>query len=218
MNKDQFVKNLESDIEQVLEAETEDFFELVNIAELNPLTDFTEADLSEISLKGGKLKGANLSGTNLSSTDLSGADLRDANLSGADLSGADLRDANLSGANFSGAKVKNALFRNNQGVSEAMKFNLIRRGAEFGDSQSEVEDSNINIENYETLKSKREWLESNKGKYVALVDGELVYSHEKEEDLYEWLKNSEYRDKSVLVEKVEDRRILMEQSFFPLLN
>ncbi|NJO65937.1 MAG: pentapeptide repeat-containing protein [Richelia sp. RM2_1_2] len=56
------------------------------------------------------------------------------NLRGANLRGANLRGANLGGANFSGANVKNAQFRDNQGISEEMRYGLTQRGAIFEDS------------------------------------------------------------------------------------
>ena len=101
--------------QMVLNAPTDDLFELAKIAGLNPLTDYaggdfrnidlSDKDLSGADLSGTNFLGANLSGTNLSGTDLTDANLSDANLSGANLSGTDLIDANLSGANLSRANL-----------------------------------------------------------------------------------------------------------------
>ncbi len=91
--------------------------------------DLRSADLSGADLIGANLIGADLSGANLSGADLSGANLIVANLIGANLSGAD-----LSGADLSGANVENTQFTNNQGISENMKQDLIKRGAIFADS------------------------------------------------------------------------------------
>jgi uncharacterized protein YjbI with pentapeptide repeats len=107
------------------------------------------ADLSKASLSGANLNKADLSAANLSSTNLSSsnlnqtvlsgsnlvdADLANATLIGADLSRAKLTGANLTGANLHGANVKNARFKFNSGISEAMKQDLIARGAIFEDT------------------------------------------------------------------------------------
>ncbi|MGB5968945.1 MAG: DUF4114 domain-containing protein [Spirulinaceae cyanobacterium] len=62
------------------------------------------------------------------------ANLQGANLQLANLQGANLQEANLQGANLQGANLLNAQLGNNQGISEEMKVNLIRRGAIFIDS------------------------------------------------------------------------------------
>uniref|UniRef100_UPI0030D8B7FE pentapeptide repeat-containing protein n=1 Tax=Argonema antarcticum TaxID=2942763 RepID=UPI0030D8B7FE len=99
------------------------------------LSRLSRADLSRLSGADlSRLSGANLSGANLSGANLRGADLSGAYLSRADLSDADLRGADLSGANLSGANVEKARFSNNQGISENMKQDLIKRGAIFEDS------------------------------------------------------------------------------------
>jgi hypothetical protein len=90
-------------IQQILEAETNDFVELARIAGLDIATDFAGADLSGAGLSGADLSGADLSGANLSLAKLSGADL-----SGADLRGADLSETDLSGAKLSRAKLSRA--------------------------------------------------------------------------------------------------------------
>jgi uncharacterized protein YjbI with pentapeptide repeats len=63
-------------------------------------------------------------GSNDYYADLRGADLRDANL----------RDANLSDANLSVIQVEKTRFRNNLGITEELKKDLINRGAIFEDS------------------------------------------------------------------------------------
>jgi uncharacterized protein YjbI with pentapeptide repeats len=57
------------------------------------------------------------------------ADLSRADLRGADLSGADLR-----GADLSVIQVEKTRFRNNLGITEELKKDLINRGAIFEDS------------------------------------------------------------------------------------
>jgi uncharacterized protein YjbI with pentapeptide repeats len=68
--------------------------------------------------------GSNDYHADLSRAHLRVADLRDANLRGADLSGADL----------SGIQVEKTRFRNNLGITEELKKDLINRGAIFEDS------------------------------------------------------------------------------------
>lgn len=60
-----------------------------------------------------------------------GANLIRANLIGSDLKNASLIGANLIDADLSGANVEKARFGNNQGISEPIKLDLIRRGAIF---------------------------------------------------------------------------------------
>ncbi|MHC5721794.1 MAG: pentapeptide repeat-containing protein, partial [Nostoc sp.] len=59
------------------------------------------------------------------------ADLSNTRLINTNLSGANLRDANLVHADLSDANVEKARFGNNQGISEKIKDDLIRRGAIF---------------------------------------------------------------------------------------
>lgn len=106
--------------------------------------DLSGADLSNGNLSGADLTGVNLSRANLSDAGLTGAELSDANLSNADLSGANISDADLGGAylygvnlrcaNFYGTKVELARFRENSGITEQLKQDLINRGAIFEDS------------------------------------------------------------------------------------
>ena len=148
-------------LKQVIEAEQENFSELVKTAGIDPSEDFAGASLVGVRGVGCYLRGFNFGGADLSKADLSRADLRDANLSHAnmrnaklsraDLSGADLRNARLMDSDFSyadmrdailegadlieanlkGANVGNARFGNNRGLSEEEKVELVRRGAIF---------------------------------------------------------------------------------------
>ncbi|MEG4035261.1 pentapeptide repeat-containing protein [Microcoleus sp. S36b_A4] len=95
-------------IQQILEAETNNFVELAKIAGLDIATDFADADLSGVDLRDADLSRANLSGADLTYADLSGANLTHADLSRADLSGANLIFAKLSGANLSGVNLGRA--------------------------------------------------------------------------------------------------------------
>jgi uncharacterized protein YjbI with pentapeptide repeats len=104
-------------------------------------TNLIRANLSTADLCFAHLNYADLTLANLSGADLSIAILCDADLSGADLSGADLRGANLINANLSGADVNNTRFRNNAGVTESTKQNLIDRGAIFDDRSGDRSES-----------------------------------------------------------------------------
>jgi uncharacterized protein YjbI with pentapeptide repeats len=57
-----------------------------------------------------------------------------ADLSRADLRGADLSRADLRGADLSVIQVEKTRFRNNLGITEDLKKDLINRGAIFEDS------------------------------------------------------------------------------------
>ena len=97
---------------------------------------FRGANLNQANLSRAFLNSADLSDTTLVRTNLSSANLRNTNLIGANLIGSDLKDACLIGANLtdadlSGADVEKARFGNNQGISEPIKRDLVRRGAIF---------------------------------------------------------------------------------------
>jgi uncharacterized protein YjbI with pentapeptide repeats len=62
------------------------------------------------------------------------ADVSRADLRVADLRDANLRDADLMGADLSGIQVEKTRFRNNLGITEELKKDLINRGAIFEDS------------------------------------------------------------------------------------
>jgi hypothetical protein len=113
----------------------------LSLADLS-LANLSLADLSLAYLKGTYLSLASLQGAYLRGADLRGADLRYANLSGAYLGDASLRGAYLQGTclkgtYFQGASVENTRFGNNSGLSEAIKLNLIERGAIFEESPSD---------------------------------------------------------------------------------
>jgi uncharacterized protein YjbI with pentapeptide repeats len=104
-----------------IQKSSDNFLELAALAALDPLQDFSKADLSSTNLSTdpseADLHGANLSETNLSSANLNGinlyqVNLQSANLSKAALSWAYLFDANLQGANLSGAKLYGANLSN----------------------------------------------------------------------------------------------------------
>ncbi len=107
-------------------------------------TDLREANLREAArrralvrralVRDALLSGANLSGANMRDANMRDAELSGANLSGAKLSGAELSGADLSGANLSGIQVEKTRFRDNLGITEELKKDLINRGAIFEDS------------------------------------------------------------------------------------
>ncbi len=90
-------------IEQIKNAETDQFLELCEIAGLKPNQDFAGANLRGTTLRGLDFNGANWSRVNLRGADLTDVDLSQGNLQGAKLSGADLSGAYLSNANLKDA-------------------------------------------------------------------------------------------------------------------
>jgi tetratricopeptide (TPR) repeat protein len=108
------------------------------------------ADLSSTNLHGSNLSGADLRLTNLRLAnlrlaDLSGADLTGADLSETDLSGTNLRFADLSGASLSSANVMRAKFGSGSGIPEAMKQDLIDRGAIFDEATGDRSNSKVPV-------------------------------------------------------------------------
>jgi hypothetical protein len=126
-------EEIQKQVKQILEADTENLSELIKTAGFNPLIDFiganlfavkgigcnlsgynfSKADLSEADLSRTDLSAANLIKTNLHKAKLRRAYLMDANLSNAiltdtDLTYADLRNTNLSDANLMNANISNA--------------------------------------------------------------------------------------------------------------
>ena len=95
-------------IKGVIEAETDNFLELANLANLNVKQDFAEADLSETNLDGLDLKKANFKSTSFWKASLKGANLREAILVRVNLRDANLRDAILVRANLQNADLQNA--------------------------------------------------------------------------------------------------------------
>jgi predicted aspartyl protease len=129
----------ESLIQRVIEADTNDFFEVAELLDLNPVTDLAGADLHEVDLSGGNLQGANLRWTILSGAKLVKTDLREADLSNADLSGADLSGADLTNAILKDISVENAQFIGTKGIYERIKLDLIKKGAIVENSIAESE-------------------------------------------------------------------------------
>ncbi len=120
MNDDLSLQELEAQVQQILDAETNNFFELAKIAGINPLTDLKGADLRNSDLRKANLRGADLSYANLAGACLEQADLSRANLQGVNLSNANLSNANLSNANLSNAIVQAANFKD----AEVYNLNL----------------------------------------------------------------------------------------------
>ncbi len=160
------LSQLKNMIESIYEVKTNDFLELIKLANLDAKNDLaggnfvaaelsgidfngvnlsyanfrganlTDADLSESNLSHSKLNGADLSGAylekaNLSYTNLRNSSLALANLIEANLTGANLVGVNLSNASLNGAVVKEAVFGNNQGISEEMKQLILEGGGIF---------------------------------------------------------------------------------------
>lgn len=95
-------------INQVENAETNDFCELALLLGRDPKTDFAGADLSYVELTGCDFSHADLSYTNLRGCNLTAANLRYSNLLGADLSNANLQGTDLAYANLTYCNLKNA--------------------------------------------------------------------------------------------------------------
>lgn len=162
----QALQALQTLIQEISAAKTDNFLVLAEQAGLNTATDLAggnllsvdcsgldlsganlsranlrgallcDADLSETTFLDAKLNGADVSGAYLGNANLSGANLQRASLALANLSGADLRGANLCETNLSNtklgfAKVRGAYFKDNLGLSEAMRTTLKQRGARF---------------------------------------------------------------------------------------
>ena len=70
MTKDKSLQLLRELIERVETADTDDFFDLAHIAGLNPLQDFSEADLGAIDLRSKNMSGADSVSANLADAHL----------------------------------------------------------------------------------------------------------------------------------------------------
>lgn len=103
-------EQIQDQVKQIIEADTDNLFELVKSAGLNLAVDLAGANLLGVKGVGCNLKGFNLSGADLSEADLSRADLSDANLSNANLRSAKLNRASLICANLSNALLIDADF------------------------------------------------------------------------------------------------------------
>jgi len=105
MNEQISPQELQEMIQQVAEAETENFAELAQLAGLDLKRDFAEADLSRTDLSGADLSSADLSSADLSSADLSKSNLVQANFKGADLRYANINKAKVFSADFNNTKI-----------------------------------------------------------------------------------------------------------------
>ncbi len=110
---------IEDQIKRIIEAEKDNFYELVKNEDLDPAEDFAGANLVGVIGVGCNMRSFNFSGTDLSEADLSRADMREAKLMNAklirakliraDLSRADLTKAQLMDADLSYADIRNAI-------------------------------------------------------------------------------------------------------------
>jgi len=108
LNLDAAAGELEELIARVYKIETNDFLELAELVDLNPIVDFAGGNFLATNLNNIQLGGANLYRTNFRGADLTDADLSGSNLSYSKLSGADLSGAYLENANLSHANLKSA--------------------------------------------------------------------------------------------------------------
>jgi uncharacterized protein YjbI with pentapeptide repeats len=124
-------KELEDAIDDVINADTDDFKELAKRFGLDLSTELAGVDLSEVDLRGESLFEADLRESNLSGAHLQGTDLRGANLQNANLAGAELINSKLEKANFRGANVNGAKFWGSTGLSAEEVQALRERGGDF---------------------------------------------------------------------------------------
>jgi len=111
--------NLPEQVDRILGAETDDFFKLVDEAELDPKTDLVGADLRGLDLPGRSWAGCNLTRVNFGNAILDGSDFSDAVLVMAKFSGAsavgvkftraDLTEACLQRGNFEQSDFRGAI-------------------------------------------------------------------------------------------------------------
>jgi uncharacterized protein YjbI with pentapeptide repeats len=153
------LEKLPAQIEGIYASVTDDFLELAQLAELDPLTDFTganllAAELSGISLGMANLYQANLRGANLTDADLSEINGSHASFKGADLSGALLANADLSYADFyrSSLALANLIGSNLEGAN-LVEVNITQanfsgakvKGAKFADNVGMTEELRENL-------------------------------------------------------------------------
>lgn len=122
-------QELENTIQRILDAETDNFFELAIMLGRDPKQDLAGADLHDCDLSNGDLQGANLRKTDLTNANLSGTNLRNADLTGANLTG-----TNLTNAQLEGVIVQDTLFGQNQGLNLETEKYLKDKGAIFENS------------------------------------------------------------------------------------
>jgi hypothetical protein len=160
MSEDEELKLFDTRVQQLIDANTNNFNEIAQTLNLDPKTSFAEGNLSDFDLTGANLENAdlhqtnfaqanmldadlsnsNLKYTNLTNTNLTHANLTNTDLGEADLGNADLTDSILSGANLQNVKAIKATFRNNLGLSEADKKILEQQSAEINDDRSPSEE------------------------------------------------------------------------------
>jgi hypothetical protein len=98
-------------VDHLLGCTSERFLDLVEVAQLDPATDFRFADLRGVQIGDADLRGFDFTSSDLSDADLRHANLASVNLCDANLASANLRSANLAGANLVGANLYNADLR-----------------------------------------------------------------------------------------------------------
>ncbi len=129
-------------LEAIINAETDDFAELLSIAGLDSQHDLEGTDLASLDLSRADLSGANLRSASLEGAVLSNAKMTEVDFEGADLSRASLRDAAARGANFTKAKAVRADFSGaslqNAKFVETDLSEAIFRGATLRDAHFEV--------------------------------------------------------------------------------
>ncbi|MCA2684398.1 MAG: pentapeptide repeat-containing protein [Microcystis sp. M038S2] len=153
------LEKLPAQIEGIYASVSDDFLELAQLAELDPLRDFTganllAAELSGISLGMANLYQANLRGANLTDADLSEINGSHASFKGADLSGALLANADLSYADFyrSSLALANLIGSNLEGAN-LVEVNITQanfsgakvKGAKFADNVGMTEELRENL-------------------------------------------------------------------------
>ena len=151
---------LQEMVDRIISAETDDFAQLAEIANLNPAldfagsslrgttlsaVDFSSANLDRANFRGANLSDADFSDANLQNAKFGGADLSGAFLGNADLSGADLHKASLALANLSGADLSGAnLLEVNLTNANFSGANV--ESARFGNNSGLAEDLKVNLE------------------------------------------------------------------------
>lgn len=103
-------ENIENLILKIIWNKTDDFAELLNLANLDILKNLSGADLSGTNLRGISFEGADLTETDLRNASLNFANLTNANLYLANLEEADLSYATLKNVNLIGVKLNNTNF------------------------------------------------------------------------------------------------------------
>ncbi|WP_069791114.1 pentapeptide repeat-containing protein [Cyanobacterium sp. IPPAS B-1200] len=106
--EEDLLEELKEILQIIYQTPKDDFYDLAQIAGLNPLVDFAGGDLTGANLSGLKLSSADFKYVNLRGADLTDVDLSEANISYAKLNGADLSGAYLEGANLRFSNLQSA--------------------------------------------------------------------------------------------------------------